>query len=463
MVMSGGSELPDIIIVNPGDAMVFQWAREGAINPIKKYYDNPSLSPNIRDALSKAGYDFKAEITSPDGEIYGIPQVYQLVGNEFSGKFWYYKPWVDRLGLKVPSTTDELRAFLQGIVKSNVSGSGRGDEIGMTGQFRGLHNSSPYGMWFHYMMNPFIYVGDQLINVEKGVVSAPYNTEAWRTGLKYIRSLFADGLLPLENLTQDQNQIITLLNSDPVRVGSFFFSSGSAINSSAVAEQYLIGPPLRGANGTQYSTCRPSVANIRFMISANCKNPEAAFRVGDVMMREDLSISNRFGEQGLNWDYPEAVPGSETRFTRFLEDWPGRAIIYDDSSYWGGSAVQNSGWRQNGPLCLTYAILHGRLLPPAAVDGRQINNGRAMTMYNMAAFAPNEVLGKLIYTQDEISVVSEIQSTLNSYVLEMTSNFLAGNRDIDATWNSYIAELNSIGLPRFLSIVQTVYNRMYKK
>ena len=52
--------------------------------------------------------------------------------------------------------------------------------------------------------------------------------------------------------------------------------------------------------------------------------------------------------------------------------------------------------------------------------------------------------------------------TLRSYLREATSNFLAGNRDIDTTWNAYINDINRIGLSRVLSTAQKVYDRMYK-
>jgi putative aldouronate transport system substrate-binding protein len=201
------------------------------------------------------------------------------------------------------------------------------------------------------------------------------------------------------------------------------------------------------------------------MISANCKNPEAAFRVGDIMMREDISITNRFGERGVQWDFPADIPNAVEKFdlVPFLPGWSGKAIIYDDSSFWSGSSVQNAAWRQLGAGCIPYSVLHGRLIPRNTMVGRQEINSVAMAMYTKQAFGPKEILGKLIYAEDEMAVVREVQATLNSYVLEMTSNFLAGNRDIDASWNSYIAELNTIGLPRLLGIVQKVYDRMYKK
>jgi hypothetical protein len=66
------------------------------------------------------------------------------------------------------------------------------------------------------------------------------------------------------------------------------------------------------------------------------------------------------------------------------------------------------------------------------------------------------------FTEEELLEIDEIMVTLRSYVQETTSNFLAGNRDIDATWNAYISEFNAIGLPKVLSTVQKVYDRMYK-
>ena len=58
MVMAGGQELTDIIMVVPGDAMVYQWAQEGAIVPVTRYYRDPALSPNIHEAFRRVGRNF---------------------------------------------------------------------------------------------------------------------------------------------------------------------------------------------------------------------------------------------------------------------------------------------------------------------------------------------------------------------------------------------------------------------
>ena len=467
MVLAGGGELQDILIAAPADSQVYQWAREKAILPLKKYYDNPGLSANIRGAVGRAGYDFIKEIVSPDGEIYGIPRLIQSQHNDFRGRLWYYKPWVDKLGVKIPTNTEEMRTFLRAMSSSDLNWNGRNDEIAMTGNFLTLINSGTaaggtFGMWFSFLMNPFTYVGTQLINVDNGIISVPYNTEGWRSGLKYIRSLFAEGLIPLENLTQDYNQVRTLMNSNPARVGVFINQSMDIVSDDELAGQYDVAPPLRGTNGTQYATVTISTGTVAFMVSANCKNPEAAFRVGDAMLGEELCIINRYGERGVQWDYPKDIPDAASKFRQLIDKWPPVFAVYNDAAFFPGKEATNHSWKQNGPILLSDSLSLGRYIPRETSTRREDNRTKAINMYTREAYVPKEVVTKLIYSEDEMLVISDIQTTLNNYVLEMTSNFLAGNRYIDASWNAYIAELNTIGLPRLLSTLQKAYDRMYK-
>jgi len=461
MVMAGGSELPDIILASPGDAMVYQWAREGAILPLKKYYDNPSLSANVRAAVSQASTDFVKEVVSPDGELYGLPAYGETWPNSYPVKFLYYKPWVDKLGIKVPTTLDETRTFLHAITTMDPNGNGRADEVAMTGTFRAISPGN-CGGWFHFLMTPFIYVSgsNNLLNVNNGTLSVPYNTEAWKAGLKYIRSLFADGLLPLENLTQDMNQVNTLCNSDPVRVGSLFRTSSSNMSSNQRQEDYQFAPPLIAANGNQYSAYIQPTAEIAFMISANCKNPESAFRVGDYLMREDISLISRYGEQGVQWDYARDVRNL-SGYASLVEGFEPFYIVYDDATFWGGSTIFNACWRGRGNIFTSVKHM-AQLFPSETVVGFRVNAGKAYAMYTPEAFRPNQIVGKLIYNENEMTAISDLEPTLLSYVHEMTSHFLAGNRDIDTSWNAYLAELNTIGIGRYLSTVQGVYDRMFK-
>jgi putative aldouronate transport system substrate-binding protein len=241
------------------------------------------------------------------------------------------------------------------------------------------------------------------------------------------------------------------------------YSSASQISASNPAgDQYVTSPPLRGPEGIRYATFIPSVASIQFMVSANCKNPDAAARLGDLMLRADIGIITRFGQEGVDWDYPQNAKNLAD-YSPYQEGFPISIVIYDDFRFWGGTTVSNASWRQKGPYVRNYAVANGRGVIKDTVTARSIVQGETDALYQNGGWAPKEVIPKLIYTTEENDSIRDIQISLNNYVLEMTSAFLAGNRDIDSSWNAYVTELNNIGLAKFISVNQVVYDRMYKR
>jgi putative aldouronate transport system substrate-binding protein len=374
----------------------------------------------------------------------------------------YYKPWLEKLGLKLPSTTGEYQALLRAVAANDLNGNGRKDEIPLTGQFN--LTGTNYGRWFNWIMNAFVYAGDtNLLTVNNGKVGAAYATPEWREGLKFMRTLFAEGFIPTETLTQDENQMRTLINVEGPQVFSFVWDNADQINANNPAGDYYEAmPPLKGPGGVQYATYKPSVAHINFMVSKNCKNPDAAFRAGDFMTSEVIGISQRFGAEGIDWDYAKNIPNAESTYVPTVPGWPLSIITYNDANFWGGSAVANNSWRQSGPMVRGYGIVNGWGLTRETAAGRSGINARISVLYQEGAWKPKEVIPKLIYNAEEVTEITELLANLNNYNTSAIAAFLTGNSNIDSSWNAYQAELNNIGLPRALSIIQKVYDRMYK-
>ncbi len=44
-------------------------------------------------------------------------------------KLWIYKPWLDKLGLKMPETTEELYQVLKAFKEQDPNGNGQADEL----------------------------------------------------------------------------------------------------------------------------------------------------------------------------------------------------------------------------------------------------------------------------------------------------------------------------------------------
>ena len=463
MVMAGGNELSDLIVAVPGDAMIFQWAQEGAIIPVTKYINNQATAPNIHESFQRIGRNFLSDITSPDGEIYGFPAITNSYYDEFDNKYMYYKPWVDKLGLTFPTTTADYPAFLRAILNGDPNGNGRRDEIPLTGEFN-FRGTTDYSRWFFWLMNSFVYSGDpRLLTVNDGKVGVAYNTDEWRQGLNFVRSLFVENLVPVETLTQDNNQMRALINQDGPTVFSFVWYNADNIDAANPnAEFYDAALPLRGPGGVQYAKYLPLPVNVGMEISKNCKNVEAAFRLGDIMCSEYHAIMARFGEEGVHWDYAKNIPNAEALYDPTIPGWPLSIITHDDIPFWGGTGITNASWRQKGPYVRGYNIVNGTGLPKGVPTGRAGVNARIAILYQEQATRPKEIIPKLIFNAQEIAEFTEIYNNLTNYLTSTTAAFLSGSQNIDAGWNSYIAELNNIGVQRMIAIAQTVYDRMYK-
>ena len=450
-------ELPDIVFGSFGDTAVWSWAEAGSIIPLSDYYSDPELSVNINEAIERTGVDYTQQIVSPDGNIYGIAAYNQSYGNEFRDKLWIYQPWLEELDQEVPVTTEEFYELLKMISNSDMNGNGKKDEIGMLG------STGNYTNYWKFLMNAFTYAGDSHFRtVEDGIVSASYTTDEWKEGLKYLKKMFDEGLIAPESLTISDEQFSTLINSEDPTVFSFVYYGAEMVEAGTSRQtDYVCIDTLMGPDGVNYSTYVPSVANITMVITANCKNPEAAFRIGDLMSSEYIGISQRWGEEGVDWDYPENVENI-SEYTASVEGFDISLVAYNDSTFWGGTDVTNGSWRQIGPLVRQYAIANGvGVIAGESNKYTQLFN-EAASLYQNAGHEPTEVIPKLIYTTEESETIAEIESVLDSYVMESMANFVTGTMDIDAEWDSYLAEIETIGLNTYLEVVQGVYDRMYK-
>jgi len=242
----------------------------------------------------------------------------------------------------------------------------------------------------------------------------------------------------------------------------FVYTAASIIGSGLDYRNYYPGmEPVVGPAGVQYASFRPSTAGVTFVITANCENPEAAFRMGDLMVTENMSIIQRWGAEGKDWDYIDNVPGKENYVSR-IEGWPAYLVAYDDGTYWSSGNVQNAGWRQTGPYIRQYGIANGSARDPKTVTPYAVNNANCDDLYQKGGWNPAEVIPKLLYTEEEMETISEAKAALKSYVNERTAAFLVGSVDIDAEWDAFVEECYNIGLEEVLEVENAVYTRMYK-
>lgn len=468
VMVTGGDTLPDIIF-KPNQSSVTIWGQEGAIIPLNKYYEDPNMSPNIHQGYERAGVDISLYLTAPDGNIYGLPEYGQSPNSIVWKKGWVYKPWLEKLGKEVPQTLDEFYEVLQLVASTDLNGNGKADEIGMTGT--GI--LTYLGSWFDFLMSSFVYAYDgEFRTLNNGMVGFAYTTEEWKEGLKYLKKFFDEKLIPIETLTQNDEQYKAMLNSEEQTVFAYSYWNGDLMNADLLDRKldYTYINALEGPNGLKEGMQNPRMPSNAAVISAGCKNPDAAFLVGDYMCSEEMSISQRNGQRGVDWDYwSEAKVDNRDDYEPLFPGVEIYMIAYDDAAFWGSGTVQNRSYLETAPEFNHRITAIGKAINVASTDPIEIKKGQYSRTYAESTLAGLEVARKesdvisyLPLTIEESDSITDIKTSLKTYIQETTASFLTGSKDIDGEWDSYLAELEQIGYKTVLEVYQIAYDRMYK-
>ena len=462
IMVNAGDKLEDIIVGGLGDAAIFDYAKQGAIVPLTEYYYNPEIAVNLTEAIERVGFDFRGAMTMPDGEIYGIASLNQSWGNEYGeGRAWIYTPWLEALGATAPTTTEELEALLEKAVATDLNGNGEKDEIGLAG-YNGLT-----GPWFNWLMNAFTYCNNakNWMQVNDGVVSFAYTTDEWRQGIEYIARLISKGLIPTENLTQDFGTGYKgMINTVDVTCFMLGYTNADGMTDVDRKGLYTAVLPVTGPNGTHTTLFSQSVPSSGMVVTADCENPEMAFRVGDLMVCEELSIVTRFGKKGVEWDYISDLENGSDYECPYSPQFPPYIAVYHDSEYWGSGAMQNVSWMQKNPFIRQYGIAAGMAYAAGTMTQFDLEFANGATLYQNAGLTPAETVQKLIYSDEEQQIVTDVSTDLNTYIKETNAAWLTGAQELnDDTWNTYLKTIDSMNAASWLEVAQAAYNRSVGK
>ena len=388
-----------------------------------------------------------------DGSIYYLPDVNDCFHCSYRQRMWIYQPWLDQLGLEMPTTTEEFKEVLIAFRDRDPNGNGLRDEIPLSGNIKN-RSSGVDG----FLMNAFVYnpgnLGETALGrmyLEDGKITAAFAQPGFRDGLLYMSDLYNEGLIDPDAFTQDTAQYKQLgENPDTVLLGAaaaahqglftnFYGESGRWL-------EYKVVPPLEGPSGLRVARYYPVYGDVAWTITDKAQNPEAAFRLGDAFYLEDFALRNTYGREGIEWE--RAEPGEIG-----INGLP--AIFKTLVDYGQGSQTAN--WDQSGPLFRSRAFRLGQVSNgPQSLEVvlyEETKNKNEPYRVNLDAIIP-----PLAYSEEAATEVLELESALQGYVVEMIGRFTIGDADIETGWDDYLAELQNIGLPRYIELVQQAYD-----
>ncbi len=444
-IMLAGGDLPDAITSSEGftKATLMLHGAGGLFLPLNDYVDRQAKE--LKGILD-ANPGIRRSITAPDGHIYAMPNLSEAFHTKYMQKMWVYRPWLEKLGLAMPTTTEAFHDMLVAFKTRDPNRNGKADEIPLAA----CNVATSREATIHaFLMNSFVYtnVDDYLILKNGTIGFAPIQPE-WRDGLRYLKRLYDEGLIYPGSFTQDRSQYRQLgENPDAVILGA-----GDALYAGMFAViapggrwlDYEAVAPLAGPSGVRQTAPRNfPVIQLSMVITKAATHPEVVAKWADFFYSLEGTLSAFYGRWGKGIRQANAgevgIDGKPARWMTIVG--------------WGDT--QNICWRGMVPCNSDAAQRLSQVAAPG--DLEVVLYREAKEKYE--PYGVYETVPDFFLTADQAVTVSEIKSPLMGYVDEAIARFITGDLNLDTDWNAYLQEIDKIGLKRYLEVLQGIYDK----
>jgi putative aldouronate transport system substrate-binding protein len=440
-------DIPDLVDVGVGADTINRYGMQGiflAFNDLIKehapnmtaVFNNPLQGDEIPYSINVWG-----EITAKDGKIYNIPVV---SASNAIGPVWAIRTdWLDKLGLSMPSTADELYTVLKAFKEQDPNGNGRADEIPLgAGQGGKTARITPLVNAFDAHMNLYVDPADN--RIKYGPIEPAY-----RTALAYLNRLYSEGLIEQDYLTATNDQWFSRAGGN--QMGLEFVWPGGGLGSSNTELQKLDSsyhfepmPPLKSPSGKQYKDTNSAGAAVLYRTGASAKTkyPVEITKYLDYLFSPEGELLGSWGIEGETY----AIVNGEPQFNDFI--------------------MRNPEGKDPETAQIHFGI-RWNLLP--------YQNAWAPNFQSMEATAPWTVQAWKIYqkpglveapmptlglTEDELSRRLSIIAEIDTYKDPMIDRFIMGQEPL-SKFDEFVTNIRRAGLDELLEMLNKAYD-IYK-
>lgn len=448
LALANAKNLPDgLFNADMSDYDLHRYAKQGVIIPLEDLIDK--FMPNLKKVLDE-NPQYRTLITASDGHIYGFPWIEQLGEGKnaiqtVGGMPFINKSWLDQLDLKVPETTEELKAALKAFKDNDMAGDGQTIPISF------IMNGANEDMGF--LLGAFGEgYGDTpdhiAVSNEKKVVYTAVQ-EGYKEGLEYMHMLAKEGLIDAEAYTHDWSAYVA--KGKAGRYGMFF--TWDSANIAADVNDFVPLPALTGPEG-QKNVPRASRSDTgglsrgRSVLTSNCRNTALAAAWIDQMYAPIQSPQNNWGTYGeadkFNiFELSHNANGEEMlKHTDLLNESP--VEVRNAQCVAGPLAILNS-----------YYDVYVTCPEDAQYRLDWINEIYVPDMHQDYVF-PN-----IFMSQEDEDAIAQITTDLDRYVKQMKSDFVM-NGQIEEGWKEYRKKLDGYGLQKYMEILQRNLDGYFK-
>lgn len=424
LMLAAARDLPDVMLkLSASDVVTY--GSQGIFIPLEGLIEK--YAPNLMNFLELYP-EVRGAITAPDGHIYSLPLANMAEYKRSEGNIlWISQTWLDKVDMDMPTTTDEFRDVLRAFKAAGM-------DIPLTG----IYNGGQYGFGFLYGSFGTL---DQRFIVKDDEVQFTRATDEYKEVIKYLHSLYSEGLIDREAFSLESSQMFSKLSagSEPT-VGAFLGWSPDQITGVDYSWDYdspvvpLVGPDGHQAAG--YMNAQIDVGI--FAITNSNQHPEATIRWVDRAFEPEMSFKLRQGPNRVNKlpdgtyeiiPEPEGFSAGEWR----VKETPYNSFVYGFTD------------EQQGLLDVTN--LKAGHIDPDSPEWYEIRK----------PYLEKWIYPRVLFSDEQYNGINRYETDIVNYTDQMAGEWITRG-GIEEQWDNYIQTLNQMGLEDFVDIYQTAYN-----
>jgi len=465
LMFNGGEDMPDILYIkDEGNGPRSEWLEAGYLKNLAGYFmtDAYYFAQAFEQACGSDAVKYATQMnlfynySACEYGVYGFPNVMDNPTDVVYVEACINTEWLQKLNLQKPTTIDELYNVLVAFRDRDPNGNGKKDEVPMMGLThtlgRGVDN---------YIVNAFIqFAASRKAMIEDGKAFSFHDQDEYRQALIFINKLVEEGLLSELAFTASGNELRRMLNpvgNEPFTVGiCCAWITGDYQEASDSWKIYEPLPALKDATGRGgYSMFDAPTTQSYWGICWDCENVQLAFRLLDFMCSTEGYLVQRWGQEGVDWDWIENTPYKD---------------LAEGNGVFGGRAAYvnyNDGWRVQSRWFTGNHYADEMNLQifvhPDKTDfvNTYYKKSAQNVLMQQAIGQPEEQLLVFLRTPEEDELFHEFNTELSSVVNTAFKEFSLGRKDpnSDADWNAYLKDLEKLHFERWAELGQASYDR----
>ncbi|HJC24424.1 MAG TPA: extracellular solute-binding protein [Candidatus Eisenbergiella merdavium] len=430
---------------------------QGKLVPINQIWQEYSQEETI--AFYEEGYGSEVARLNvmEDGNVYWLSA---LTVGDYKGTPWggfvmpmIRKDWLDKLGLEMPETTDELFDVLKAFQDQDANGNGEADEV-VAIDFDNFGN----GLSQYFGLGTAVYY----VDYETGEATSPWYDEGIKDYISFMQRLCEAGLLETSgqgNEKKAENKV-SMINSWWIET----WEEPGVIVREGEAAPYYCGVLCQGAEGIDPLLSRQNgiqKGSYEFAVTDQA-DPEAVGALLDYLASEEYSTLSEFGIEGYTYEVDEngvmkkfaAGNGSGNSEVEIMTKLP--ALWVNDGIL---PRVEQVNREQELITCAEAGKTMGYPEEGFADKAQAIQDVYDNeASYHYALMDTNANLAAA--TDEENERISELTADFETYYQELLTKLILGQQSMD-DWDTYIAQMQELGLDELISITQARYDRAH--